>query len=195
MRLRICKDIIEFLLFWDDLWLRAGTLCPHLLSVLEPHLGQIHSLCGFLYTLVQLRLQSLVSLVSSIHSDSYTLSASWIVPLDLRLGIWWRHPMGLSIPRPLTLSPLLSCVSLYLFPYTAGGTFSDDIWVWYLWIYHNAIKSHLIAMLLYQSNSIRFFSRCLTYLFQVHGQLISVLGGFHLMECTFNFFLLCSYFS
>lgn len=40
-----------------------------------------------------------------------------------RGGIWWRHPIRLSVPRSLTMSV---CGSLYWFPPATGESVSDD---------------------------------------------------------------------
>lgn len=49
---------------------------------------------------------------------------------SLRGGNWMEAShLGCSILMYFTLCKLSSCGSLYLFPLTSGGRFSDDVWI------------------------------------------------------------------
>lgn len=76
-------------------------------------------------------LDGLVSWVSSLHYP-WLLQAFCLlflrVPLALRKGICWRNPIQGCVLRPLTLFIMSACLSLYLFPPIAGGSFSAESW-------------------------------------------------------------------
>lgn len=83
-------------------------------------------------------LEDLVILVSSIPSDSYTLSLSCEGKDLMDSSI-----SGLSVIRYVTIGLIFVSGSLHLFPYVARGSFSEQ--GTYLGDYQNVIRSHFIA--------------------------------------------------
>jgi hypothetical protein len=67
-----------------------------------------------------------VPLVSTILYAFYKLSTSFSSPNPKERDLMKTIHLGVSVPRSLTLPPLSSCESLYLFSSTAAGGFSDD---------------------------------------------------------------------
>lgn len=119
-------------------------------------------------------LESLVSLVSSITSGSYTLTDS----SSSGFPQLWREGFDEDIPfRVVTfhlecskiclcLSSHNVCGSLYLFPSSTGGCFSDDSWIRHWPIssaeYHH--ESFLSFIWLFNTSSIWLYLRSLGYL-------------------------------
>ena len=77
------------------------------------------SVSMFICALDMLCLDGLVSLVSSTSSGSYTLSPEG-------KGLEESCYLRLSVPRSVTICTFGGSGSLYLFPSTAGRSFSDD---------------------------------------------------------------------
>lgn len=94
------KTICKCLSVGDGFWVGDGSMLPFLRSALGLHLVQTHGglrlVPQFLWFHVcvdHVDLEGLVSMVSSILTGSYTLSASSSVG-PWEGGIWWQHPFG-----------------------------------------------------------------------------------------------------
>lgn len=153
----LCFSLCEWLSTGDSLWVRDGACLYFPSHPWDPHQGQtcagpVHAAVDseLICASVLLSLESPVSLVSLIPSDSYIIA---FLPWALRGGIWWRHSLRLglniqvSTTHPLPrLCTLFSCRSL-VSPSPSGGSSSVAVSQTLVYPYtQNVVRSHSVAV-------------------------------------------------